>query len=65
MKVRDVIKLIEEDGWFWVETKGKDEKMRYAIVIEKGTDNYSAYVSDLPGCVFTGATIENIYVRTK
>jgi predicted RNase H-like HicB family nuclease len=32
--------------------------MRYAIVIEAAGDNYSAYVPDLPGCVATGATIE-------
>lgn len=31
--------------------------MRYAIVIEKAGDNYSAYVPDLPGCVATGATV--------
>jgi predicted RNase H-like HicB family nuclease len=32
--------------------------MRYAIVIEKAAGNYSAYVPDLPGCVATGATVE-------
>ena len=32
--------------------------MRYAIVIEKGEDNYSAYVPDLPGCVAIGDTVE-------
>lgn len=32
--------------------------MRYAIVIEKAESNYSAYVPDLPGCIATGATIE-------
>jgi predicted RNase H-like HicB family nuclease len=32
--------------------------MRYAVVIEKARNNYSAYVPDLPGCVATGATIE-------
>ena len=32
--------------------------MRYAIVIEKAAANYSAYVPDLPGCVATGATVE-------
>jgi predicted RNase H-like HicB family nuclease len=32
--------------------------MRFAIVIEKAADNYSAYVPDLPGCIATGATIE-------
>jgi predicted RNase H-like HicB family nuclease len=31
---------------------------RYAIVIEKAPSNYSAYVPDLPGCVATGATVE-------
>lgn len=31
--------------------------MRYAIVIEKASSNYSAYVPDLPGCVATGDTI--------
>ena len=32
--------------------------MRYAIVIESIGSNYSAYVPDLPGCVATGATLE-------
>ena len=32
--------------------------MRYAIVIEKAEGNYSAYVPDFPGCVSTGATVE-------
>ncbi len=30
--------------------------MRYAVVIEKAANNYSAYVPDLPGCVATGNT---------
>jgi predicted RNase H-like HicB family nuclease len=32
--------------------------MRYTIIIEKAVNNYSAYVPDLPGCISTGATIE-------
>jgi predicted RNase H-like HicB family nuclease len=31
---------------------------RYAIVIEKAATNYGGYVPDLPGCVATGATVE-------
>ena len=31
--------------------------MRYAVVIEKAANNYSAYVPDLPGCVATGASV--------
>ena len=34
--------------------------MRYAIVIEKGEDNYSAYVPDLPGCVAEGDSVEEV-----
>ena len=34
--------------------------MRYAIVIEKAEENYSAYVPDLPGCVSTGGTISEV-----
>jgi predicted RNase H-like HicB family nuclease len=32
--------------------------MRYAVVIEKAENNYSAYVPDLAGCIATGTTIE-------
>ena len=34
--------------------------MRYLIVIEKADGNYSAYVPDLPGCVATGSTREEV-----
>ena len=34
--------------------------MRYAIVIETSENNLSAYVPDLPGCVATGESIEEI-----
>jgi predicted RNase H-like HicB family nuclease len=33
--------------------------MRYAIVIERTEGNFSGYVPDLPGCVATGATVED------
>ena len=34
--------------------------MRYAVVIEKAGSNYSAYVPDLPGCVATGTSLEEV-----
>ena len=34
--------------------------MRYATITEKMPNNYSAYVPDLPGCVATGSSIEEI-----
>lgn len=34
--------------------------MRYAIVIENAGGNFSAYVPDLPGCVATGVTVQEV-----
>jgi predicted RNase H-like HicB family nuclease len=33
--------------------------MRYAIVVEKAGNNYSAYAPDLPGCVATGSSVKD------
>lgn len=33
---------------------------RFLIVIEKANGNYSAYSPDLPGCIATGATREEV-----
>lgn len=33
---------------------------RFLIVIEKTKNNYSAYSPDLPGCVATGSTREEV-----
>jgi predicted RNase H-like HicB family nuclease len=38
---------------------------RYAIVVEKAKSNYAAYVPDLPGCVATGATVEETERRLR
>lgn len=34
--------------------------MRYAVVVEKAENNYSAYVPDLPGCVAAAETREEV-----
>jgi predicted RNase H-like HicB family nuclease len=39
--------------------------MRYLIIIERGEHNLSAYVPDLPGCVTTGATREEVIARMR
>jgi predicted RNase H-like HicB family nuclease len=33
---------------------------RFLILVEKADDNYSAYSPDLPGCVATGDTREEV-----
>lgn len=57
MKVGEIIRLLEEDGWYVDRTRG-EQVMRYGVVIGKAESNYSAYVPDLPGCVATGQTVE-------
>ena len=39
--------------------------MRYAIVIEKADHNYSAYVPDLPGCVATGGSVQEVEAEIR
>lgn len=34
--------------------------MKYAVVIEKAESNFSAFVPDLPGCVATGFTLQEV-----
>ncbi len=33
---------------------------RFLVIFEEGKHNYSAYVPDLPGCVATGSTREEV-----
>jgi predicted RNase H-like HicB family nuclease len=34
--------------------------MKYLAIIEKGPNNFSAYVPDLPGCTSAGNTFEEV-----
>jgi predicted RNase H-like HicB family nuclease len=36
------------------------KKLKFLVVYEDAGPNYSAYVPDLPGCVSTGATKEEV-----
>lgn len=39
--------------------EGRSE-VKYLVVVEKAEKSYSAYVPDLPGCVATGSTPEEV-----
>jgi len=54
--MRDLIGLVAHDA---------RRLMRYAIVIEKANGNYSAFVPDLPGCVATGDTVEEVEAEIR
>jgi predicted RNase H-like HicB family nuclease len=62
VKVRDVVKLIEKDGWYWVRTKGSwtETMKKYLIIVEKTETGYSAFSPDVPGCGSTGDTKEEV-----
>ena len=49
------------DPW----TSDKDDQMKYLVVYERADGNYSAYVPDLPGCVATGDTREEVEANIK
>ena len=38
---------------------------RYAVVYERTENNYAAYVPDLPGCVATGRTYQEVQRRIR
>ena len=38
---------------------------KYLVIYEKARDNYSAYSPDLPGCVATGKTREEVEKNMK
>ena len=39
--------------------------MKYTIVIEKAPNNYAAYAPDLPGCIATGATRDEVIAEMR
>jgi len=41
------------------------EPRTFAVVVEKGEYNFSAYSPDLPGCVTTGSTLEETLKNMK
>ncbi|MEA5536374.1 type II toxin-antitoxin system HicB family antitoxin [Crocosphaera sp. XPORK-15E] len=37
----------------------------YLVIFEQAGNNYSAYVPDLPGCISTGKTLEELEINIK
>ena len=96
MRVRDVIKRLEDDGWSVVGQRGSHRQfkhnskpglvtlagkprddlapgtlnsvlkqaglkpLKYLVVIEKTSTGYSAYSPDLPGCIATADTKDDV-----
>ena len=68
MKARDVLKLLEKNGWVLKSTAGshrqfvhrtKPGKMKkYVVIFEESSNGWGAFVPDLPGCVALGFTLD-------
>ena len=43
-----------------VRIEGVNDIVKYTVVIERAPNNYAAYVPDLPGCVATGGSREEL-----
>ena len=57
MRVRDLIRLLESNGWRFASVMIVGMK-RYAVILEKGETNWGAYSPDVPGCIAIGDTPE-------
>ena len=71
MKVRDIVKKIEEDGWQLARTRGSHRQfhhpvkpgraqMKYLVIYEKSGSGWGAYVPDLPGLGVAGSTLDEV-----
>ena len=40
-------------------------KLKYAVVYERSPNNYSAYAPDVPGCISTGKTLDEMRKMMK
>ena len=45
--------------------KASDFSMRYAVVIEKAERNYAAHIPNLPGCIATDQTFEEVETQIQ
>lgn len=40
-------------------------RVKYAVVFERGENNWAGYVPDLPGCMTTGKTLEETEINIR
>ena len=71
MKVREIIRLLEEDGWHLVRTRGSHRQYsetgrpqamsrEYVVVVEKSENGFGAFVPDLPGCIAVATAVKRL-----
>lgn len=40
-------------------------RIKYAVIFEQASENWAAYVPDLPGCITTGRTLEETKINIQ
>jgi predicted RNA binding protein YcfA (HicA-like mRNA interferase family) len=59
MKVRDIIRLIEEDGWYLVATKGSHRQFKHSVKVGRVT------IAGHPGMDLAKGTLNSIYKQAQ
>lgn len=59
MKIRDIIKLIEADGWYKVDTKGSHRQYKHPV--KKGRVTIAGH----PGDDLAGGTLNSILKQAR
>jgi len=59
MKIRDIIKLIEEDGWFIVDTKGSHRQYKHSVKPGRVT------IAGHPGDEMAPGTLNSVLKQAK
>ncbi len=59
MKIRDMIKLLEEDGWYLVETKGSHRQYKHPIKLGRVT------IAGHPKDDLAPGTLNSIFKQAK
>jgi predicted RNase H-like HicB family nuclease len=62
MRVRDIIRLLEQDGWYLKASKGSHRQYKHPT---KSGRRLKRYVPDLPGVVTMGSTKESTKRLTR
>jgi len=60
IRVASSIQSATAEGFRRGRTRAKTTMTQFTIVIEDASTNFAAYAPDVPGCIATGATIEEV-----
>jgi predicted RNase H-like HicB family nuclease len=70
VKVRKILRIIENAGWVLVRQKGSHRQFKHPgkrkrmekiqVIIERSATGFAAYIQVLPGCIATGESVDEV-----